>query len=580
MKKVKNIAVLLVSATILQCCSAEDPIEEYYNSADGNVTNGTIFSSQTKVSGSSELTTFTVEIDKTTAEPEQTVAAYYPDEEDNLANNTFETEVSIDLSNPVAKTENGVTITVNGGHVTADHGSSKGICYVVCGETSNGSLTIVGDKKYELLLEGVNITNPDSAAVSLLSSKRAFIVINGNNTLSDGTTSWNDHKGAFYCKGKMLVSGSGSLSVSGNYNNGIHTADYIVIDRGTNIYVKSTTNHGIKANDGVYINGGILNVEVSGTAAKGINCESNIQVNGGRTTVVTTGGGEWDSDDQEANAAAAIKCDSTYTQNGGEVLLKSTGNGGKGLRAGWEAYINGGTLSILTSGGTYSSNNDTSSPKGIKVGTKNEHGVLEIHGGTLMVRTSGKGGEGIESKGTQTVADGTVQVSAYDDGINSAGDMTITGGSIVSVGMNSDGLDANGNMYISGGNIVAYGAGGAESGIDTGEQYRLYVTGGSIFGIGGRIDATIGSTTQGIVSTTASVQGNTTITVQSGSTTMATFVMPPYSTSGTVMVSAEGMTNGNTYTIDWGTTSNSVTASESVGQSMGGGQPMGGGPRW
>ena len=567
---------------ILQGCSTEDPFGDYGNSVMDYYSGapmGGVTSSAVVSSGSSELTSFDITIDKTTAEPESTVAAYYPDEEDNLSNNTFGTEVAINMSNPKAETVSGVTITVNGGHITADHGSQKGVSYVVTGTTTNGSLTIVGEKKYMVKLNNVSIVNPDSAALNLLSGKRAFVVLSGTNELTDGTSSKNDHKGALYCKGKLLISGDGSLNVYGKYNNAIHTADYIVVDKGVNIYAKSTANHGIKANDGVYINGGVLNVEVSAAAAKGINCESNIMVNGGRTTVIATGTGAYDSEDREANGAAAIKCDSVYTQNGGEVLLKATGNGGKGLRANWEACVNGGTLKVVTTGGTYSSNNDTASPKGIKIGTKNTHGVLDIFGGNIMVRTSGNGGEGIESKGTITINDGTIKVSAYDDGINSASHMYINGGDIVSVGTNNDGLDANGNMYIAGGSIVAFGAGGAESGIDCGEQYKLYITGGNIFGVGGRIDANLGSTTQGIVSTTATVTANATVTVSNGSTTMATFAMPPYSyQNGTAMISTPGMNSGTSYTVNWGSSTTTVTASNSVSSSMGGGSMPGGRP--
>ena len=75
-----------------------------------------------------ELATFTIALDKTTAEPTDVADAYLPDEEDDLANNEFTTEVNIDLSNPAAKTENGVEVTVNGGHITANHGETKKVC--------------------------------------------------------------------------------------------------------------------------------------------------------------------------------------------------------------------------------------------------------------------------------------------------------------------------------------------------------------------------------------------------------------------------------------------------------------------
>ncbi len=576
MKKMMILSTFASMLAIMTACNASDPYEEYKSymnnggmTGDGTITNGSM------TSGSGELVDFTIDIDQTTAEPTDVASEYFPEEEDNLDNNTFTTEVAIDMSNPSAKTENGVTVTVNGGHITANHASTKNICYIVSGTTSNGSFTVLGDKKYEVKLNGVTITNPDSAALNLLSSKRAYVVIadGTTNKLTDGTSSVNDHKGALYCKGKLLFNGSGKLEVYGNYNNAIHSADYIIFRKGNNIYAKSTANHGIKANDGVFINGGIVNVEVTAAAAKGINCESHIIVNGGRTTVITTGNGAYE--DNEAKGSAGMKADSMFTLNAGIVKLKSTGSGGKGLKSDYPAIFNGGQMYVITEGSQYKGSNDTASPKGIKIDDD-----ITINGGKIVVRTNGTNGEGIESKSELTVNDGTIMVLAYDDAINSTGNMYIKGGNITCIGKNSDGLDANGNMYISGGSIVAFGASGAEAGIDIGEQYKLYITGGNIFGIGGRIDGTLGSTTQGIATTSGGVSANSTVTITSGSTTIASFTLPPYSyNSGTIMVSAPNMQNGSTYSLNLGSSTVSITASNTLNSGMGnmGGGMSGGG---
>lgn len=575
MKKMTTIFTLMAMMAVVTACSAQDPFSDYQGYDGANGMGGMSGSNGSMSASSGELLTFSIDIDKTTAEPSSAASEYFPDEEDNLDNNSFATEVAIDLSNPTVKTENGVTITVNGNHITANHASTKGICYVLSGETASGSFTVLGDKKYEVKLNGVSITNPDSAALNLLSSKRAYVVVadGTNNKLTDGTSSKNDHKGALYCKGKLLFNGSGTLEVYGNYNNGIHSADYIVFRKGNNIYAKSTANHGIKANDGIFINGGIINVETTAAAAKGINCESHIIVNGGRTTVITTGNGTYDTTDKEAKGAAGIKADSTFTMNAGIVKLKSSGSGGKGLKTDCPAIINGGELYVITTGSVFSSNNDTASPKGVKIDDN-----LTINGGTIMVRTKGSKGEGIESKATLTINDGTVLVSAYDDAVNSAGDLYIKGGNVTVVGTQNDGLDANGNMYISGGNIVAYGASGAEAGIDIDERHKLYITGGNIFGIGGRVDGTLGSTSQGIISTSGSVQANSTVSVSNGSSTVASFTMPPYSyNSGSIMISSPNLKSGTSYTLKAGSSSTSVTASNTISGGMGGGIPGG---RW
>ena len=485
MKKIMLFAMLVASVAVLTSCSKDDALEEFENNERWN-NNGGNGGNESNGNGSStttgELATFDISLDEMTAEPTETAAEYFPDEEDVLENNEFTTEVMIDLSNPVAKTENGVEITVNGSHVMANHGSTKKVCYVVSGTTTNGSLTVLGDKKYAVRLNGVTITNPDSAALNLLSGKRAYIILadGTTNTLTDGTGG--SQKGALYCKGKLLFNGSGSLKVTGNTNNGIHSADYIVFRKGNKVSVKSTANHGIKANDGIFINGGILNVEVSAAAAKGINCESHVIVNGGRTTVLTSGDGIYDTEDKECKGAAGIKADSTLTVNAGELWLKSTGSGGKGINVDMEANFNGGGVYIVTTGGQYKSNNDTSSPKGIKV-----DGNLTISGGTIWVRTSGYNGEGIETKSELNITGGEVSSYAYDDAINSKGNMTISGGYVYAHGQHNDGLDANGNCYIKGGVIYAICSGQPEVAIDANTEggKKLYVTGGTIFALGG-----------------------------------------------------------------------------------------------
>ena len=205
--------------------------------------------------------------------------------------------------------------------------------------------------------------------------------------------------------------------------------------------------------------------------------------------------------------------------------------------------------------------------------------MLNITGGDIMIRTSGNNAEGMESKGTLDVTGGTVVVSAHDDAINSSGDLTISGGTVVAIGNDNDGIDSNGNMYLKGGTIIAFGTGGAEAGIDIDEAHKLYISGGNIFGIGGRFDGSLGSTTQGIISTTGSVDANSTVTVKSGNTTIVSFTMPPYSyNNGTIVISAPNLTNGSSYTLYLGDTSTSVTAKNTIASGMGNGVPGGGRP--
>lgn len=603
-------AALMMLAT---ACSSDDPLSEdnsYSNIIDGN-SSSSASSGSTAISTYAEMKSFTIAIDKTTAEPESAAAAQYPADGDAPSANTFSTLVNIDMSNPKDPAIEGVTITIDGNNVTANHGSTEGVCYVVTGKTTDGSLIINGNTNFELNLNGADITSASTTAIDIEGKGNAYLVVNGTNKVKDGTTA--DHKAAIYSKGKLLISGDGSLEVYGTYKNGIHGKTNIVIDKGVNLYVNSTANNGIKAGDNMYINGGIINVEVSADGGKAINGDADVVINGGRTTVIATGNGTWEADETltyggDTKAAAGIGSDATFYMNGGELYAKATGSGGKGVKADLEGYITGGKIRIITEGGLYYSNGSTeshnytgntdnlpsaytSSPKGMKIGYKDDtvtpnetYGVLKISGGDIMIRTSGNNAEGMESKGTLDITGGTLLVYAHDDAINSTGDMTISGGTTVAVGTNNDAIDANGNMYLKGGTIIACGANGAEAGIDINEQKKLYISGGYIFAIGGRVDGNLGSTTQGIISATGSVSANSSISVSNGSKTLFTFTMPPVSYSGSniMIISTPDLSSGSTYTLTAGSSSASVTASNTISSGMGGGGMPGGGPgqRW
>ena len=599
--------------TLATACSSDDPLSEdnsYSNIIDGN-SSSSASSGSTAISTYAEMKSFTIAIDKTTAEPESAAAAQYPADGDAPGANTFSTLVNIDMSNPKDPAIEGVTITIDGNNVTANHGSTEGVCYVVTGKTTDGSLVVNGNTNFELNLNGADITSASTTAIDIEGKGNAYLVVNGTNKVKDGTTA--DHKAAIYSKGKLLISGDGSLEVYGTYKNGIHGKTNIVIDKGVNLYVNSTANNGIKAGDNMYINGGIINVEVSADGGKAINGDADVVINGGRTTVIATGNGTWEADETlayggDTKAAAGIGSDATFYMNGGELYAKATGSGGKGVKADLEGYITGGKIRIITEGGLYYSNGSTeshnytgntdnlpaaytSSPKGMKIGYKDDtvtptetYGVLKISGGDIMIRTSGNNAEGMESKGTLDITGGTLLVYAHDDAINSTGDMTISGGTTVAVGTNNDAIDANGNMYLKGGTIIACGANGAETGIDINEQKKLYISGGYIFAIGGRVDGNLGSTTQGIISATGSVSANSSISVSNGSKTLFTFTMPPvsYSGSNVMIISTPDLSSGSTYTLTAGSSSASVTASNTISSGMGGGGMPGGGPgqRW
>ncbi len=519
--------------------------------------------STTYDSSLSELTTFDIVVDKTDLEESETIPTEGDEAEDYIENNTFSNTISITFDGSSASTSgnvDGVTITKNNADVCINS-TAKKVHYIVSGTTSDGFLKIYSSNKFELELNGANITNPDGAAINIQSKKRGYIVLTDGttNTLTDGTkyndqTDDEDMKACFFSEGKMLFSGKGTLEVYGNCKAGIRSDDYVRFRPGNNVYVKATAGNGIKANDAIYIKGGVLNVETSAAASKALSSDGLIEIDGGRTTAITTGTGELDEDGTDVSGCAGVKADSIFVMNAGILLCKSTGAGGKGISTDQTLTVNDGTIKIITTGKQYTYGKLDTSSKGMK-----SDGAMYIKGGTIMVRCSGgEGSEGIESKSTMDISGGNITAYCYDDAINSSKAMTISGGNIFAMGTNNDGIDSNSTLTISGGVVMACGTTVPEGGFDCDEN-TFTVTGGTLIGIGGTTSSpTTNVTTQPV----AIIGGNSissgqyiTIADNSGNNILAFKVPRDYTQQGyTLLVSSPKMTKSNSYIFSSGAT--------------------------
>ena len=330
----------------------------------------------------------------------------------------------------------------------------------------------------------------------------------------------------------------------------------------------ATTEHEGEDSGNIYIQGGTIKINTTGIAAKGIKADGDLIISDGTIDIATSGKGKWDSTDKETKAASCLNSDVNTTISGGTLTLKSTGSGGKGINCDGKLTISGGTITVATTGGLYYNNGTTentnytgntdnvnssyySSPKGIKV-----DGAITISGGNTNVSTTGRNGEGIESKSTITISNGQVTVNAYDDAINSAGDLTVTGGYVYARATNNDGMDSNGNTYIKGGLCYAIGARSPEVAFDanTEGQKKLYIQGGTIIAVGGLergADISGGTCMQA-----STMSANTWYALYNGGTLVAAFKTPSSSSS-----SGGGSQTLVVYTSSTPTLKSSVTVS-------------------
>ena len=325
-----------------------------------------------------EITPKDIELDYSTLSEPTEVIQEDEDEEDfgdYVENTTWSTTVRITFNGETATVTgapSSVFVSIDGAHVTITS-TAKRVRYIATGTTANGSIKFYSEKKFQLQLNGVDITNPTGAAINNQCGKSFYLVLNEgtDNTLRDGETytmvDGEDQKAALFSEGQILISGKGKLDI---YSVGKHcmaSDDYIFVRPGCRLYMNSTSGHGMKAKDFVHIKGGVINMEIAADGAKGINCDSLIYITGGRTTIINTGTSRSAVDDlgaQDTTSAAGVKSDYNITMTGGILNVKCTGDGAKGINVAKPLLFTGGELNVVVTG----KRNNTIAAKGLKCG--------------------------------------------------------------------------------------------------------------------------------------------------------------------------------------------------------------------
>lgn len=427
--------------------------------------------------------------------------------------------------NPLAS--QGVSVTVNGADVTVNSTSENAdINYSLKGTATEGMFKVYSTSKFNLKLNGVNLTNSNGPAVNIQSKKKCNITLEAGttNALADGSTyatSAEDQKSTLFSEGQIDFDGTGSLTVKSSSAHAICSDDYIDIQNG-NITVSGATKDGVHANDFFKMSGGMLNVTSSGD---GVECESGyILISGGNLTSVNN-----------SADAKGLVCDSTLTISGGTIKLTMGGNQSKGIKAAQKMLFSGGDVTITNSGGveliTSGSGFDPAYSTGIKADID-----IEISGSKITIVSSGAGGKGISATGNLTITSGTVNVTTSGAGatfknstaatdsysavcLNADGNMSIIGGDVTnsSSGSGGKGIKANGTITIGDASnsptltLTTSGAKFAVSGSDYNHP-KTMVSDGTI---------TIKNGTINISSTDDGIHSETSVVFDGGSTTIS-----------------------------------------------------------
>ncbi len=431
--------------------------------------------------------------------------------------------------NPFAN--NGVNVSISGADVTVNSSlANMEITCSISGSTSDGSLKIYSNNKHTLALNGVNLTNLRGPSINIQSSKKCTLQLTDGtvNTLADGTTytaSDEDQKSTLFSEGQIIVKGNGTLNVSGKSNHAICSDDYIEIENGA-INITSAVKDGIHVNDHINIEGGEVNVSATGDAVecekgnikisgglitstiasadtKGLKADSTLLVSGGTINLTVTGnqakglksggitaitGGNItitcsgaavlsaseSGYGYDPSYCTAIKSDNNILISGGNININHTGAGGKGISAEADVEINGGIVSIITSGNGATYKNSSNVTDGYNATCISANSDLRLLAGNITCSSSGSGGKGASANGSISVGTSTTNpvISLTTTGpeisvtsgrttityaapktMNADGDITFNSG-ITTISSSDDGIKSETNVYLYGGKIT------------------------------------------------------------------------------------------------------------------------------
>lgn len=455
--------------------------------------------------------------------------------------------------------------------------------YVITGRHSSITVSAPDSAKVRIILKNATVQNSSGPAIYITAADKVFITAYKDtvNTVSDGSNYSSDFDGtnvdgAVFSKAELTLNGEGTLNVTGSYKCAVVSKDDLIIC-GLTLNAKSlgsaiegkdcvkskdatvtvtSSGDGIKSTNSedtargfVYIESGLFNI----TAAKdGIQAETLVKLSGGEINVTSGGAGRApfessSSDDEEST---------------------------NGIRAGTLILAEGGSITVSSADDTVHSNGDVQINGGKFTLSSGDDG---IHADNALIINSGeitvsKSYEGLEGK-TVTITGGNIDITSSDDGINAAdGNSSSSGGApganassdvyinisggYITVNASGDGVDSNGNIDISGGVILVSGpASDGNSALDC--DGTATVTGGTaIFcGSAGMAETFSDSSSQPSLMYTldsAAAAGTSIALVNSEGKVIASFV--PSKQYINILISSPYLAVGSSYTLSVGGT--------------------------
>lgn len=504
-----------------------------------------------------------------------------------------ETDIAISLANNSSSASDSSKVEISENIITIN---SLGT-YVVTGSLSDGQLLIKATKTSSIedvivVLNGASIACDSGAPIfSSGSAKPKLFKADGSvNYVHDARSSstssayTGDDNAAIFSDKKLKVFGSGKLSVEADFNNGVGSDDGVELKNGELSIV--SYNHCIKSHEKIELGGVVGEDEGGSFSLKSLtgsclrsDSETNIDEDTSTYFLTSITQGTY----VMVSEFDAIEIDGLLNISGGHIDITTGGldktahgssssytlttdmDSRKGIKCDHDISISGTATdisldcfddgvhsngSISISGGTFSVAVATASKKSTSTGgpgggssTKGSDAIhadgnVVVSGGTINVVKSYEAIEGT----TITFSGGTTYCIASDDGVNAAnGDeesgsqyqINIAGGYLY-IDSGGDGLDSNGSIAMSGGVVVVAGpSSNGDAPVDTGDQYKMSISGGLLVAYGSSGMAT-GPTTgsqYSILAKHSSVVSSSSYYLLTNSSGVILYAIKPYAKS-------------------------------------------------
>ena len=308
-----------------------------------------------------------------------------------------------------------VKITKEGTYILS--GSSDGL-NVVVEAADTEKVWLVFDN---LSMKGV------SAPIQVLTADKVFITLakGSTNTIEDIETAESEElNAAIYSKSDLTINGSGKLIVNGKYEHGIKSSDDLKMLGGS--FVITAANDGLNANDALNIKDSVIEISAKGD---GIHSDKNVYIDGKSLNI---------KESEEGIEGKVVDIVS------GDIDIKSSDDG-----------INATDSSLKTD------NLPADVQEKIKNRPERPEGEAVPEGEMQRPEGMPRGGGFENQEGTEIIIrGGDLYIDASGDGIDSNGNLTVSGGKVVIEGSGSRGdgaIDYNGTGLVTGGEVLALG---------------------------------------------------------------------------------------------------------------------------